>query len=471
VCEVVQLLGLSDCADTMIGGARLRGISGGERKRLSFASEFLTDPAILFCDEPTSGLDSFMAESMMELLGSLARLGKTVITTIHQPSSQVFSKLDQLLLLAEGRTAYLGPAPAAKQFFSSIGLDCPSDYNPADHLVREVAVVPGKEEESRERVGRVCEQFQQSGPGQAAVEVVAAELPGPAKLAAAPLWVSPYKASWGQQFTALLWRNLLAVLKDPLVARVRCIQCVVLGLILGTIYWQHENNQAGIKNSNGALFFIVTNISFANIFAICNSFAGELPLFLREHEAGMYRTDTYFLSKQLVELPLHLLETTVLFTIIYWMAGLNPDPIIYFTGLGIVLLTLQVVISLGYFLSCVAPNIDFALAVAPVLVLPFMLFGGFYLDVGSVPVWLSWLQYLSWFWYAFSALLINQWSGLEDIECEEVGFPCLTSGQQVLATNNLQQEDFSFNLVMLAVLALVMRLAAFLVLYLKARRK
>ena len=103
---------------------------------------------------------------------------------------------------------------------------------------------------------------------------------------------------------------------------------------------------------------------------------------VREHFNGTYRTDVYFLSKQIVELPLYVLEAGILFTILYWMAELNPEAERFFVFLGIAFLILQVVMSLGYFLSCVAPSADIALAIAPVLIIPMMLFGGFYLNTG-----------------------------------------------------------------------------------------
>ncbi|KAL3667595.1 ABC-2 type transporter [Phytophthora oleae] len=103
VDEVMEELGLVKCRDTLIGGASLRGISGGERKRLSFATEILTDPSLLFVAEPTSGLDSFMAETVVRQLRDIARDGnRTVIATIHQPSSELFSLFDQLYLLSDG---------------------------------------------------------------------------------------------------------------------------------------------------------------------------------------------------------------------------------------------------------------------------------------------------------------------------------------------------------------------------------
>ena len=104
--------------------------------------------------------------------------------------------------------------------------------------------------------------------------------------------------------------------------------------------------------------------------------------FLREHFNGTYRTDAYFLSKQIVELPLYVLEASILFTILYWMAQLNPEAERFLAFLGIAFLILQVVMSLGYFLSCVTPSAEIALAIAPVLIIPMMLFGGFYLNTG-----------------------------------------------------------------------------------------
>lgn len=119
VDSVLHELGLTKCAKTVIGvPGRIKGISGGEMKRLAFASEVLTNPALLFCDEPTSGLDSYMAQNVVEVLQQLANQGKSIICTIHQPSSQVFSMFDRVLLMAEGQVTYLGGVRRAFEFFS-----------------------------------------------------------------------------------------------------------------------------------------------------------------------------------------------------------------------------------------------------------------------------------------------------------------------------------------------------------------
>ncbi|KAG7991643.1 hypothetical protein I3843_02G087200 [Carya illinoinensis] len=104
----VMEMGLQDCADRMIGNWHLRGISGGEKKRLSIALEILTRPRLLFLDEPTSGLDSASAFFVVQTLRTIARDGRTVISSIHQPSSEVFALFDDLFLLSTGETVFWG---------------------------------------------------------------------------------------------------------------------------------------------------------------------------------------------------------------------------------------------------------------------------------------------------------------------------------------------------------------------------
>nr|CAD7404676.1 unnamed protein product [Timema cristinae] len=116
--QVIAELALSSCQNTTIGiPGRIKGLSGGEMKRLSFASEVLTDPPLMFCDEPTSGLDSFMAQNVVSVMKAMANKGKTVVSTIHQPSSEVFSLFDKVLLMAEGHVAFLGSTDEACTFF------------------------------------------------------------------------------------------------------------------------------------------------------------------------------------------------------------------------------------------------------------------------------------------------------------------------------------------------------------------
>lgn len=139
VAEIVSKLRLGKCMDTQIGNSQFsKGISGGERKRLNIANELLATPegGILLCDEPVSGLDSAGALTVVRLLRQLADDGRAIVSTIHQPTSLMWSLFDSVLLLSEGRCCYFGPAKDAPEYFANIGFPIPPHYNPADFTMQ-----------------------------------------------------------------------------------------------------------------------------------------------------------------------------------------------------------------------------------------------------------------------------------------------------------------------------------------------
>lgn len=136
VLETMSELGILHIKDSLIGQEGNRGISGGEKRRVSIACELVTSPSILFLDEPTSGLDSFNAYNVVECLSNLARnFNRTIIMTIHQPRSNIVALFDQLVLLAKGQLVYSGALTSCQEYLESIGMPCPSGYNIADYLI------------------------------------------------------------------------------------------------------------------------------------------------------------------------------------------------------------------------------------------------------------------------------------------------------------------------------------------------
>lgn len=120
--DTIVKMGLTQCAETLIGGWLRRGISGGERKRTSIGYEMISNPSLLLLDEPTSGLDSSTAFRIVKLLRKQAERGMSVLATIHQPSSELFFLFDRVILLSEGYTIYNGPPSRVKEYFEQFGL-------------------------------------------------------------------------------------------------------------------------------------------------------------------------------------------------------------------------------------------------------------------------------------------------------------------------------------------------------------
>lgn len=204
--KVMKTLEIQNCRDTLIGGAfaRVTGLSGGERKRTQFAAEVLTDPALIFCDEPTSGLDSSMAESIVRQMLELASDGvqqRTVVATIHQPSSQVFSLFDQLIVLAAGKTAFCGEAKNVLEHFSDLGYPCKANFNPADHFME----VLSSRSDNQEVVKAITDSYAAKATPdseEATDPSVSSNDDDGDNLAN----ISNYKSSFWTQFTMLLWR-------------------------------------------------------------------------------------------------------------------------------------------------------------------------------------------------------------------------------------------------------------------------
>ncbi|XP_070000443.1 protein white isoform X2 [Penaeus vannamei] len=473
VNQVIMELGLVKCENTLIGvPGKAKSISGGEMKRLSFACEILTNPSLMFCDEPTSGLDSFMAQNVVAVMKNMAERGKTIISTIHQPSSEVFAMFDRVLLMAEGRVAFLGEVEAALKFFGSIDLHCPKQYNPSDHFIDQLSVQPGKELKCRQKIDMICDAFRSSCFNE--------DIKGGVLANEQPSGVTyqkeneddgrcPYKASWCKQFRAVCWRSWLEVVREPFLIRVRFLQIMAIAIMVGVLYRGQNMDEVGVFNINGALFLLLTNMTFQNCSAVINTFCSQKHLFLREHYNGMYRPDVYFLAKNLVEMPFFVTYSFLYATIMYFMIGLNPSLDRFLTCALVSVLVALTAVSFGYLLSCMASSVNMALTLLAPMTIPMMLFGGFFLNEKSTPVYMIWVKYLSWFNYGNEALMINQWQGVSNLTCTGVK-TCFADGESILAHLGYSQDDLWWDVACLGVLIVVYRVVAFLLLLLRTHR-
>ncbi|EYC09168.1 hypothetical protein Y032_0062g3395 [Ancylostoma ceylanicum] len=480
--EVIRKMGLSGCADTMIGIPNsVKGLSCGEMKRLAFASEILTCPKILFCDEPTSGLDAFMAGHVVAALRALADGGMTVVITIHQPSSQVYSLFNDVCLMACGRIIYLGPTEDAHPLFESCGYPCPEYYNPADHLIRTLAIINGERSTCLQTISRIRQGFLQTPNGKRVLEISEKQIADKrysdesySNKNDQTFFNMKHPASFLGQLSALTWRSWLTIVRDPMVLKIRLIQTIICALITGFVYFGTPINSDTIISINGILFNHIRNINFMLQFPAVPAITMELPIVLRENTNGIYTTTSYFIGKNIAELPQYIILPAIYNLIVYWMAGLVPNLWTFLFATLICALMTNVAISISYAVATVFGSTDVAMTFLPIFVVPMMAFGGFFITYDAIPFYFTWLSQLSYFKYSYEALAINEWETVDMIPgCLNHTLKisnCPKSGAEVLEQIDFDGFSKWMDVLILVAMFVIIRVVAYVALLIRAYR-
>ncbi|VFQ74141.1 unnamed protein product [Cuscuta campestris] len=429
--DVIHELGLERCQDTMIGGSFVRGVSGGERKRVCIGNEIIINPSLLFLDEPTSGLDSTTALKMIEILHDIAQAGKTVITTIHQPSSRLFLKFDKLILLGKGSLLYFGKASSAMDYFSSIGCVPLTAMNPAEFLLDlangNVNDVSLPSEVSTVQMGNTNSmQGKSNGKPTPALmhqylvesyETHIAETDKKKLLASLPIdeelksKASSIKREWGaswcEQFSILFCRGLKER-KHDYFSWLRITQVIATALILGMLWWQSGGDDpTQLQEQAGLLFFIAVFWGFFPVFTAIFTFPQERAMLNKERAADMYRLSAYFVARTTSDLPLDLFLPLLFLLVVYFMAGLKCDAASFFLTMLTVFLCIVAAQGLGLAIGATLMDLKRATTLASVTVMTFMLAGGYFIQ--KVPGFIAWLRYLSFNYHTFKLLLKVQY--------------------------------------------------------------
>eukprot|EP01126_Amoeba_proteus_P050014 TRINITY_DN5875_c0_g1_i2.p1 TRINITY_DN5875_c0_g1~~TRINITY_DN5875_c0_g1_i2.p1 ORF type:complete len:438 (-),score=72.01 TRINITY_DN5875_c0_g1_i2:922-2049(-) len=286
VQEVIQDLGLSRCSDTIIGNFLFRGLSGGEKRRVSVGMELVAQPSLLFLDEPTSGLDSKSARYLIEILKSLTTKGKTtVLCSIHQPSSYVFALFDKVSLLSKGNPVFYGSIPKAIEFFKSNGLKLPRHANPSDFFINSINTNFESEEEEKATVDKLVTAFKNSKYASKIEEQIEKDQKSPKKFE-----ISMNKeAGFFTQFWYIAYRLLLVWSKDPIVFGVRAFLFMFIAIVEGTIFLRIPWKQEHFQDRFAALMASATFLMYFTIVSI-PAFMEEKEIFLKE------RMNRYFKS-------------------------------------------------------------------------------------------------------------------------------------------------------------------------------
>ncbi|KAG4984465.1 hypothetical protein GYH30_029214 [Glycine max] len=410
-------LGLVSCADTNVGDAKVRGISGGEKKRLSMACELLASPSVIFADEPTTGLDAFQAEKVMETLQQLAQDGHTVICSIHQPRGSVYSKFDDIILLTEGSLVYAGPArdePLA--YFSKFGYQCPDHINPAEFLADLISIDYSSADSvytSQKRIDGLVESFSQRQSAVIyATPITINDLSNSRKKISQRAVVKK-KGVWWKQFWLLLKRAWMQASRDAPTNKVRARMSIASAIIFGSVFWRMGNSQTSIQDRMGLLQVTAINTAMAALTKTVGVFPKERAIVDRERAKGSYSLGPYLFSKLLAEIPIGAAFPLMFGAVLYPMARLHPTMQRFGKFCGIVTMESFAASAMGLTVGAMVPTTEAAMAVGPSLMTVFIVFGGYYVNPENTPIIFRWIPNVSLIRWAFQGLSINEFSGLQ----------------------------------------------------------
>ncbi|XP_073124429.1 ABC transporter G family member 14-like isoform X2 [Henckelia pumila] len=428
--HVITELGLTKCRNSMIGGPLFRGISGGEKKRVSIGQEMLINPSLLLLDEPTSGLDSTTAQRILNTVKGLASGGRTVITTIHQPSSRLYHMFDKVVLLSEGCPIYYGPASTALQYFSSLGFSTSIIVNPADLLLDlangigpDFQQASNHSDNSRPQDPASVREFLISAYDQNISTRLKTEL------CSSDVIIYNYNnesstttrddakfekwcTTWWHQFHVLLLRGLRERRFEAF-NRLRTFQVLSVAILGGLLWWHTPPSH--IDDRIAMLSFFSVFWGFYPLYNAVFTFPQERNMLKKERSSGMYRLSSYYLARTVGDLPMELGLPTIFTFIFYWMGGLKPDPATFIFSLLVVLLSVLVSQSLGLAFGAILMDVKQAATLASVTTLVFLIAGGYY--VRQIPPFMVWLKYLSYSYYFYKLLLGIQYNENDYYEC------------------------------------------------------
>ncbi|KAG5553810.1 hypothetical protein RHGRI_011623 [Rhododendron griersonianum] len=423
VQQLIDQLGLRNAAKTVIGNEGHRGVSGGERRRVSIGIDIIHDPIVLFLDEPTSGLDSSSAFMVVKVLQKIAQSGSIVIMSIHQPSYRILNLLDRLVFLSKGQTVFNGSPSSLPQFFEEFNHPVPENENRTEfalNLIRELEGSPGgtKSLVDFNRSWRIKTERKQSLKNRAAnlslKDAISASI-SRGKLVSGATNVDSNLSTSVPTFANPFWIEVAVIAKRsslnsrrmPELFGMRLGAVLVTGIILATMFWHLDNSPKGIQERIGFFAFAMSTTFYTCAEAI-PVFLMERYIFMRETAYNAYRRSSYVLSHALSSIPSILLLSLTFSTITYYAVGLAGGFHGFFFFFLIVTASFWAGSSFVTFLSGVVSHIMLGYTVVLTILAYFLLFSGFFITRDRIPDYWIWFHYISLIKYPYQGVLQNE---------------------------------------------------------------
>ena len=400
---ILRILGLSHRADTIVGDNLTRGVSGGERRRVTIGVELLKRCQLLVLDEATTGLDSATSLQIFRALRVVSDEVAPVITFLKQPGRELFALFDKIIILHRGSIVYNGPGDNMMNFFESQGYEVDKSINPADEILR-LLDTNGDE---------LIEVYNQQNPCPIEEKI--------AKSKGKQVVYNRYSQSWPVQFYWVVKRGFQLIKNQPSIAVSRVMFALIMAFIVGTLYLQLGNNQASITSMQGALFIVSTFPSFQPVLASLPTVFSTRPIFYYQRENHYFHAIPMLCAEFVVNAPIIIIESVIFSTVCYWLIGFNSI-FVRFLYFLIMVVNLEIFFSIfTKICGFILPTFLIANITVPPLIFMLNFFTGFAVIERRAPDYMQWIYYISPFRYLLEGLSINEFYG-QDYFCDDDEF-------------------------------------------------
>ncbi|MED6195175.1 ABC transporter G member 23 [Stylosanthes scabra] len=471
--SLIQELGLSHVADSFVGDEENRGISGGERKRVSIGVDMIHNPPILLLDEPTSGLDSTSALHVIELLSSLARAKKrTVVLSIHQPGYRILRYISKFLILSNGSVVHNGSLESLEESITKLGFQIPMQLNALEFSMEIISRLQDSSSKTTPQLEE-NEPLFSPNPMCPAVEE---------NTASAGIFQSQYNfKNMMDNFSKFCYANLVEIFflcsrfwkiiyRTKQLFLARTMQALVGGFGLGSVYIKiRKDEEGGVAERLGLFAFSLSFLLSSTVEAL-PIYLQERRVLMKESSRGAYRISSYMIANTFVFLPF-LFVVSILFAVpVYWIVGLNPSVGAFAFFAFVVWLIVLMASSLVLFLSAVSPDFISGNSLICTVLGAFFLFSGYFIPKDSIPKYWIFMYYVSLYRYPLDALITNEYWNKRN-ECLSSSYSkCLTTGFDVLKSRGLEKDERWINVGIMFGFFIFYRLLCWLILARKASK-
>ncbi|KAI2771809.1 ABC-2 type transporter-domain-containing protein [Daldinia loculata] len=424
-----KLLWIEHTMDTKVGNEYIRGVSGGERKRVSIAEALITRASVQGWDNSSKGLDASTAVEYVQSLRALTNMAQvSTAVSLYQAGESLYNLVDKVLLIDNGQCLYYGPSDSAKQYFLDLGFDCPDRWTTADFLTsvtdpHERSVRSGWEDRIPRSAQEFADIFRKSEAYQRNLDDIQdyeAHLEeqqlARAENTSEKNKKKNYTISFPQQVIALTKRQALIMLGDKASLIGKWGGIIFQSLIVGSLFYQLPPTAAGAFTRGGVLFFVLL---FNALMALAEQTAAfeSKPILLKHKNFSFYRPSAYALAQTVVDIPLVFIQVFLFDIIIYWMAGLSASPSQFFISLLILWMITMTTYAFFRAISALFKTLDDATKVTGVAIQVIIVYTGYLIPPSSMHPWFSWLRWVNWLQYGFECLMSNEFYNLQ-LDCK-----------------------------------------------------